>query len=101
MFSRKRKSSKAAPLTPSAAIEAARFKINEALDAAEGVAGRPALIALLQQTLENLKYISAVTAASAFEYAVPRELRRQHVIRVEAPPSRSTVEQVRDLIRGK
>ena len=74
----RKKEAKSAPLTPSAAIAAARYKINEALDAAEGVAGRPALIGLLQQTLENLKYISAVTAPSSFEYAVPRELRRQH-----------------------
>ena len=84
----RRKKTEAKRPSPSEAIETARRLINAAIDEAERVAGPAALTTLLQNLLANRRYCDAVGAPGP------------HVIRVEAPPSCGTVQQIRDLIRG-
>jgi hypothetical protein len=76
-------------MSPDDAVEKARFQINDACDAAERVAGSGAVTEMLVRMVEARRYIAAVSTPGA------------HVINVCARPSRSTVEQIRDLIRGK
>ena len=81
--------SKKQQMTPDEAIEKARFKINDIVDEAERAAGSGAVTHMLVGMLEARRYCAAVSTPGA------------HVLNVYAPPSRSTVEQIRDLIRGK
>ena len=95
MFKKKAKTNP----TPVEAAEIFRRAIVDATDAAErSHVGLPAMISVLANATENLKYRVAVNAPSAFEYDMPRELRRQHgtqPVTVAAP----TPEKLLDILR--
>ena len=73
MFRKKQQTTR---LTPAAAADELKKAINDALDeASANHVGIPAQISVLTKVAENLRYCQATTAASGFEYAVPREMR--------------------------
>ena len=87
MFSKKRKAPKP---TPAEAAETLRRAIYDAVDAAERAhVGLPAMISILRNASENLKYREAVSAPSSYSFSV------------SPPPSAGPVEKLLDLLKAK
>ena len=96
MFKKKAKTNP----TPVEAAEIFRRAIVDATDAAERAhVGLPAMITVLANATENLKYRVAVNAPSSFEYDMPRELRRQHTQPVATVPAPGVGEKLLDILR--
>jgi hypothetical protein len=65
-------------------------KLNDLLDQAEQAhLGKPAIITILSNAIDAMRYSTIVNAPSSYHFSV------------SAPPSPSTVEQIANLIRGR
>jgi hypothetical protein len=86
MFKRKNKSERMT-------ADSFKFRLNALIEEAERAhIGKPAVLSVLQNAIENMRYVAAVTAPSQFEYAMPAELRR-----AQKPAPRT----LREILSGK
>jgi hypothetical protein len=72
--------------------DAFKFRLNELIDeAGRAHIGQPAILSILQNVIDNAKYVSLMGARSSYHTSTT----------ISAPPSPSTVEKIAALIRGK
>lgn len=68
-----------------------KSRLNSLIEEAERAhIGQPAIMSVLQNTLDNMKYVSLMGARSSYHTTST----------ISAPPSQSTVEQIANFIRG-